>query len=158
MRKGLVSAGGIIGLVIASGLSSYAMAAPKPVTKRPFSEINVGAMISMTGNRFESVYRVIRSPDGGGAAIQDGSVAGTTFPLNGSDNVRTYFADGVRITTDKFTLAPPHTDGIGAITGSGKCAGGTGVHQKERCTYTFAGTYDLQTTVVKVKITGTDTR
>jgi hypothetical protein len=85
-------------------------------------------------------------------------VAGTTFPLNGSDNVRTYFADGVRITTDKFTLAPPHTDGIGAITGSGKCAGGTGVHQKERCTYTFTGTYDLQTNIVKVKITGTDTR
>jgi hypothetical protein len=115
-------------------------------------------MISMTGSRFESLYRVIRSPDGGGAAIQDGSVAGTTFPLNGGDNVRTYFADGVRITTDKFTLAPPHTDGIGAITGSGKCAGGTGVHRKEKCTYTFTGTYDLQTTVVKIKITGTDTR
>jgi hypothetical protein len=158
MRKGLVSTIGMIGLVIASGLSSYAMAAPKAVTKRPFSEINVGAMISMTGSRFESVYRVKRSPDGGGAAIQDGSVAGTTFPLNGSDNVRTYFADGVRITRDTFTLAPPHADGIGAITGSGKCAGGTGVHKKEKCTYTFTGTYDLQTTVVKVKITGTDTR
>ena len=158
MRKALVPAVGMIGLVIGSGLSSYAMAAPKAVTKRAFSEINVGAMISMTGSRFESVYRVIRSPDGGGAAIQDGAVAGTTFPLNGGDDVRTYFADGVRITRDTFTLAPPHTDGIGAITGSGKCAGGTGVHKKEKCTYTFTGTYDFKTTVVKVEISGTDTR
>jgi hypothetical protein len=158
MRRALLPAVGIVGLVTAGGFSAYAMAASKPPTRRAFSEINVGAMISMNGQRFESVYRVKRSPDGGGAAIQDGTLAGTTFPANGIDTVKTYFADGVRLTKDTFTLGPPHTDGLGTITGNGKCVGGTGVHQKETCTYTFAGTYDLATTVVKLKLTGTDTR
>jgi hypothetical protein len=161
MRRAFAAAIGVIGLVIATGFSAFAGAAappPKPATKRPFSETNVGAMISVNGSRFESVYRVKRSPDGGGAAIQDGTLTGTTYPVNGTDTVRTYFADGVRLTRDTFTLGPPHTDGIGAITGSGKCVGGTGVHESEKCTYTFAGTYDLATTVVKVTLTGTDTR
>jgi hypothetical protein len=36
--------------------------------------------------------------------------------------------------------------------------GGTGVHKKEKCTYTFKGTYNTKTTVANVKVTGTDTR
>jgi hypothetical protein len=158
MRRAFAATAGIVGLIVATGFSAYAVAAPGAPTKRPFSEINVGATISVNGGRFESVYRVKRSPDGGGAAIEDGTVAGTTFPAGGVDTVKTYFADGVRLTKETFTLGPPHTDGIGTITGSGKCLGGTGVHQGEKCTYTFAGTYDLTTTVVKVTLTGTDTR
>jgi hypothetical protein len=158
MRRAVVATAGLIGLITATGLSAYAVAAPGTRTKRAFSEVNVGAMISMNGQRFESVYRVKRSPDGGGAAVQDGTVAGTTFPAGGADTVKTYFADGMRLTKDTFTLGPPHTDGVGAITGSGKCVGGTRVHKSETCTYTFAGTYDLRTSVVKVTLTGTDTR
>jgi hypothetical protein len=158
MRRAFAATAGTMGLIVATGFSAYAVAAPGAPTKRAFSETNVGATISMNGQRFESVYRVKRSPDGGGAAIEDGTVAGTTFPASGIDTVKTYFADGVRLTKDAFTLGPPHTDGIGTITGSGKCLGGTGVHQSEKCTYTFAGTYDLTTTVVKVTLTGTDTR
>jgi hypothetical protein len=158
MRRGLIAALGLIGLAVGPGLLASAMAASKTPRKRAFSEINVGAMISMSGLRFESVYRVKRSPDGGGAAIQDGTVAGTTFPLNGRDAVTTYFADGVRRTEDSFTLSPPHTDGTGTITGSGKCVGGTGIHKAEKCTYTITGTYNTNTTVVKIEITGTDTR
>jgi hypothetical protein len=158
MRRAFAATAGIIGLIVAAGFSAYAIAAPGAPTQRAFSELNVGATISINGRRFESVYRVKRSPDGGGAAIEDGTVAGTTFPASGIDTVKTYFADGVRLTKDTFTLGPPHTDGIGAITGSGKCLGGTGVHQSEKCRYTFAGTYDLTTTIVKVTLTGTDTR
>jgi hypothetical protein len=158
MRRAFVAPVTTVGLVLVSGLSAGAAAAPKPPTKRPFSEIDVGAMISMNGRRFESVYRVKRSRDGGGAGIQDAVVDGTTYPLSGSDTVRMYFGDGVRLTQDTFTLSPPHTDGIGTIAGNGKCTGGTGVHIGETCTYTFAGTYDLATTVVKLELTGTDTR
>jgi hypothetical protein len=158
MRRALIAAAGIIGLAVGPGLVASAMSAAKTPGTRAFSEIHVGAMISMNGLRFESVYRVKRSPYGAGAAIQDGTVAGTTYPLNGHDYVTTYFADGVRRTTDSFTLSPPHTDGVGTISGSGKCVGGTGIHQMEKCTYTFTGTYSTNTTVVMIKIAGTDTR
>jgi hypothetical protein len=158
MRKAPIAVVALLGLVITPGLWSPAVAASKGARTRAFSEIHVGAMISMNGLRFESVYRVKRSPDGAGAAIQDGTVAGTTFPLSGRDSVATYFADGVRLTTDSFVLTPPHTDGIGTIIGSGKCVGGTGIHTTEKCSYTITGTYSTQTTVVKMRIAGTDTR
>jgi hypothetical protein len=158
MRRALITAVGIIGLAAGPGLSAAATAKSSRPRARAFSEIHVGAMISINGLRFESVYRVKRSPYGAGAAIQDGTVAGTTYPLNGHDLVTTYFADGVRRTSDSFTLSPPHTDGVGTITGSGKCVGGTGIHQMEHCTYSLTGTYDTNTTVVMIKIAGTDTR
>jgi hypothetical protein len=158
MRRALIAAAGMIGLAAGPGLLASTMAAARTPGKRAFSEVHVGAMISMNGLRFESVYRVKRSPYGAGAAIQDGTVAGTTYPLNGSDYVTTYFADGVRRTTDSFTLSAPHTDGVGTITGSGTCAGGTGIHELEKCSYTFTGTYNTNTTVVMIKIAGTDTR
>jgi hypothetical protein len=158
MRRALIAAVGIIGLAAVPGLSAAATAKSSSPPARAFSELHVGAMISMNGLRFESVYRVKRSPYGAGAAIQDGRVAGTTFPLSGSDLVTTYFADGVRRTADSFTLSPPHTDGVGTITGSGKCVGGTGIHRLEKCTYTITGTYNIQSTVVMIRIAGADTR
>jgi hypothetical protein len=62
--------------------------------------------------------------------------------------------DGVRITKDTFTLGSPHTNGIGTITGSGKCAGGTGVHQREKCTYTFRGTANISPKGVMGRLLG----
>ncbi len=69
-----------------------------------------------------------------------------------------FYADGVQRTADSFTLGPPHTDGIGAISGTGRCTGGTGAHKGEKCTYTITGTDDLQTSVTKLTFAGSYTR
>jgi hypothetical protein len=138
------------------GLGGAASAAP--ANKKAFSTIAVGAMISITGNRFENVYRIKRSPDGGGAGFQDGVLLGTAYPVAGHDAIKTFYANGMQRTVDTFTLGPPHTDGLGAVTGKGKCAGGTGVHRKETCTYSITGTYDLQTGVTLLRLAGTFSR
>ena len=151
--------------VIAGTAAVVAMAAlPSPpagaaqARARRFSESYTGAMISRNGSRFESVYRAKRTPDGPGAAVEDGVLLGTTYPVQGHDLVTTYFHDGARVAAETFTLGPPDINGIGAITGDGRCRGGTRVHRGETCTYSFKGTYDLATTVVALRITGTDTR
>jgi hypothetical protein len=158
MRRALVGAVGMIGLVIVTGFSAYAVAAPKGPTKRAFTQTDLGAQISAKGNSFVSVYKVVSSLDGTGASIQDGSVTGTAFPLSGTDTTTTYFANGVGKSKDKYKLGALNAKGISTITGSGKCVGGTGVHKKEKCTYTFTGTYNTKTTVANVKVTGTNTR
>jgi hypothetical protein len=138
--------------------SSWATADAAGIHDRRFSETYAGATISTAGLRFESVYRAIRTPDGPGAAIDDGVLLGTTYPVAGHDHITTYFHDGARVATETFTLAPPHTDGVGAISGTGRCQGGTRVHRKETCTYRFSGTYDLTTSIVRVRISGTYSR
>ena len=54
-------------------MSGVAAAAGKAPHKRSFTAVAVGAQISASGNRFETVYRVIRSPDGGGAGYRTAS-------------------------------------------------------------------------------------
>ena len=44
------------------------------------------------------------------------------------------------------------------MTGSGKCAGGTGVHKHEKCNFTFDGSVNPTTTVFNSNVTGTLTR
>jgi hypothetical protein len=158
MRKAVIAAVATIGMAVAPVVCGGASAATKAPHKRSFSTIAVGALISTAGNRFENVYRIKRSPDGPGAAIQDGVLLGTTYPAAGHDAVKTFYANGMQRTVDTFSFGPPHTDGIGAVTGSGKCAGGTGVHQKETCTYTILGTYDLQTGITSLRFAGTFTQ
>jgi hypothetical protein len=158
MRKAVIAAAAAIGMVVVPGVSGGASAATKAPHKRSFSTIAVGAIISTTGDRFESVYRIKRSPDGPGAAVQDGVLLGTTYPVAGHDAIKTYYANGMQRTVDTFSFGAPHTDGVGTVTGNGKCAGGTGVHQKETCTYTMTGTYDLQTGVTKLRFGGTFTQ
>jgi len=161
MRKALIAGAATIGLAVAPGvlaLASAASAASKPARTRSFSTIAVGAMISATGNRFEKVYRIKRSPDGEGGAIQDGDLGGTSFPVTGHDTMELFFKNGLQMTTDTFTLGPPQLDGVGAVTGSGKCTTGTGTHLGEKCAYRITGTYDLQTTVTDLTLSGTFTR
>jgi hypothetical protein len=148
----------VIGLVIAAGVSAYAVAAPKGPVKRAFTQTDVGAQISAKGKSFVSVYKVVSNLDGTCAAIQYGSVTGTAFPLSGTDTTTTYCANGVSKSKDKYKLSALNANGISTITGSGKCVSGTGVHKSERCTYTVKGTYNTKTTVADVKVTGTDTR
>jgi hypothetical protein len=147
-----------IAMLVAMAAQQCAAADAAGVHDRRFSESYTGATISTDGLRFESVYRAMRTPDGPGAAIDDGTLLGTTYPVAGHDHVTTYFHDGARVAAETFTLGPPHTDGIGAITGAGRCRGGTGVHRHETCTYRFSGTYDLATTIVRVRISGTYSR
>jgi hypothetical protein len=59
--------------------------------------------------------------------------------------------------SDAFTRAAPHTDGVGDITGRGTCTTGSGLHKGEKCTYTITGSYDLNTGVTKLLLSGTFT-
>ncbi|MGH2895880.1 MAG: hypothetical protein ACRDPM_21785 [Solirubrobacteraceae bacterium] len=140
------------------GVPSVAPAAGKAHHKRHFTAIAVGAQISTNGNRFETVYRVIRSPDGSGAGMQDGVLLGSTYPVTGNDTMKLFYADGVQRMSDTFTRVTPHTDGVGAIAGKGTCTTGSGLHTGETCTYTITGTYDLNTGVTKLRFAGTFTR
>ncbi len=144
--------------VLGVGASGAASAAGQARHKRSFQAIVAGAQVSTNGNRFENVYRVIRSPDGGGAAIQDGVLLGSTYPVTGNDTMKLFFADGVQRVSDTFTREAPHTDGIGAISGKGTCTTGSGLHKGETCRFTITGTYDLNTGVTKLRLAGTLTR
>jgi hypothetical protein len=148
---------GTIGLLIGSAASTIAATVPKTRTK-PFSEVEAGVMLSSSGSRFEDVYRIKRSPDGEGAAIRDGVFHGTTFPVSGTDTVTSNYKDGRQTATETFTLGTPQLDGIGTITGHGRCTGGTNQHEREKCSYTLKGTYDLLTSVFKITLSGTDSR
>jgi hypothetical protein len=140
------------------GLPAVAPAAGTPAHKRSFTAVAVGAQISANGNRFENVYRVKRSPDGGGAGFQDGVLLSATYPATVTDTMKFFYANGTQRTSDTLTLQPPHTDGAGAITGKGTCTTGTGMHQGETCTYAITGTYDLHTGVTMLHFAGTYTR
>lgn len=164
MRRVSIVVAGVVALLVGAGLATYAVAAPskKPAKQtgktRKLSETLAGAQISGSGNHSVNVYEVKSSLDGTGAGIQRTTVSGTTFPLNGSDKVTAYYANGVDRSTDKFTLATPDANGNSAITGTGKCLGGTRVHQHEKCTYTFSGTYNTKTLAINVTLHGTDKR
>jgi hypothetical protein len=155
MRRRVAGAASLIGLVVAVGFAGSGAAATKHT--RAFTQTDLGAQISVQGTSFQQAYKVTDSLDGSGASVQVGKVSGTAFPLSGSDTSTAYFANGVVKTKDTFKLAAPDAKGISAITGSGKCVGGTGIHKAEKCSYTFTGTYDTKTTVAKVKATGTVT-
>jgi len=159
MRRTLCAAGAAAAMCLAAtpGVANAA-GTPRPAHARPFTTIAVGATISTTANRFEKVYRVKRSPDGGGGAIQDGDLGGATFPVSAHDTMELFFRDGLQMTADNFTLGAPAVDGTGTITGSGHCTHGTGVHRGETCNYKITGTYDLQTTVTMLRLAGTYTR
>jgi hypothetical protein len=141
-----------------AGFSPYALAAPKGPTKRAFTENVTGAQISMTGLTLKGAFIVTNSLDGTGAGIQEGSISGTTFPISGKTTDTDYFADGVQKLQETFTLGTPNANGISTLTGTGTCVGGTGVHEKQKCTYTFTGTDNLNTKVATAKVTGTYTR
>ncbi len=151
----------LIGMAVTAaagvGAPGVAVAAKAP-HKRSFTAVAVGAQISAVGNRFETVYRVVRSPDGGGAGMQDGVLLGDTYPVTGNDAMKLFYADGVQRMSDTFTRGTPRTDGVGDITGKGTCTTGSGLHQGEKCTYTITGTYDLNTGVTKLRFAGTFTR
>ena len=146
----------MIGLVIVTGLSAYAVAAPNTPTTRTFTQTQLGAQISRTGRSVEYVYKTKDSVYGSGATVDDISITGTAFPRSGTATSRTYFADGVSISKSTFKIFAPNASGVAPAKGSGKCIGGTGVHKREKCKWTFTGTIN-GTTTAEFKITGTYT-
>jgi hypothetical protein len=159
MRKAWLTAVGILGLAVGgAGLQASAATIKGKRTERTFTEVVVGAQISATGPRFENVYRIKRSPDLGGAMIQDGELHGTTYPVTGTDSTISFFRNGDRTSRETFTLQSPNTAGVGTISGHGICTNGTNFHKVETCTYTFKGKYNIFTHVSQITMTGTDTR
>jgi hypothetical protein len=157
MRTTKLAVIAILGAVGTACLPATAGAA-KAINKRPFTEVLVGARLSTTGSRYEDVYRVKSSPDGGGAAIQDGELNGSSYPVSAQDRLIAFFRNGAQTTSDTYTIGPPSTDGIGAISGNGTCIFGSGGHLKQTCTFTIKGDYDLNTSVVNLTLSGTYTR
>jgi hypothetical protein len=115
----------------------------------------LGAQISSEGTSVESVFKVTSSLDGSGAEVAVGKVNGTAYPLTGSSTNTSYFADGVDLVKTTFKIGTPNAMGISVVTGSGKClAGGTGVHKREKCSFTAKGTYNTKTTITSLTVTG----
>ena len=119
-----------------------------------FTETITGAQLSQTGSTSVSVWSDKNSVEGDGAGV-------VTITLNGNEATGTgtqYWASGAAKFTETFTLGPAQADGTIPYTGSGKCAGGTGVHKNEKCTFTFDGSVNPTTTVFNSNVTGTLTR
>jgi hypothetical protein len=154
MRRALLLSLATLGSAAALALPAAASAAP---TTKHFTEVESGTRLSTNGNRYEDVYKVKTSPDGLGTVIRDSVLSGNTFPASGTDSAITYFADGRLQATESFTLGVPHVDGLGTITGTGKCTKGSDVHRLETCSYKFSGTYDMLTGITQLKLTGTET-
>ena len=143
-----------IGLAAALALPSVAVAAP---TSRHFTEVESGARLSTHGNRYEDVYKIKRGPDGVGAVIRDSVLSGGTLPASGTTQAVRYFQDGRLRSTESFTLGVPRANGVGTITGTGKCTKGSKAHRLETCNYKLAGTYNLRTGITHVTLKGTET-
>lgn len=163
MRGKLVTAMGGIAL-LAGAVTPAVAAGPRPAAvpraksiHRHFTELEAGVQLSATANRFEDTFRIKSSPFGAGTTIRDATLAGDTFPASGKDTATSYYGDGRLIANETFTLGTPHVDGRGPITGTGTCRSGTFKHQRETCTYTMRGSYDLVTGVTFMTLRGTYT-
>jgi hypothetical protein len=167
MRKAIMRmvTGGLIAALVCATVASAATTASVKKKHRPapkehhFITVQDGSRLSTTGNRFEDVFRIKRSPSGEGAVIRDAVVSSTSFPVTGTDTAVTYDHGGRTVARESFTLGTPNATGYGPITGKGTCKrrAGTGLHLDESCTYTFKGDYDLITGQVNMALTGTYT-
>ncbi len=144
----------LIGFVATAAAASGVDTAGHSTRARALRIQLYGARIS-TG---DYAFKVSSSLDGTGAAITHVTSSSSTFPITGKSVTKIYFADGVSKHRDSFKQDAPNAQGISKFTGSGRCAGGTGIHKSEKCHYAFTGTYDNNTNQNDLKITGTDTR
>ncbi len=153
-----VAAGGVAALAVA-GAAGPALAAGSHASTRVhhFVETEAGTELSASGNRFEYLFRVKTGPFGGGTTIRDGALNGDTFPASGKDTAIALYLDGRLGANETIMLGAPLTDGVGAVTGTGTCTGGTFKHQGETCTYTMKGSYDLVTGRMYLTLRGTYT-
>jgi hypothetical protein len=142
----------LIGVLGVTGVT--AVQAVAAATKQQ-KVVSVGAVISRNGNSFQAAYKLTSSLYGPGAAVQVGKLTSSTFPLHGTDTTTAYYANGAAVTKDSFTVGMLDSSGIGAVTGTGRCAGGTGIHKHQSCHYKLTGTYDSKTMITHGTATGT---
>ena len=153
-----VAAGSVVALAAAGAAGPVLAAASPPAAgEKHFVETESGTELSVTGNRFEYVFRVKTGPFGGGTTIRDGELTGDTFPASGKNTAKAFYKDGRLEANETVTLGAPLTDGVGTVTGTGTCTGGTFKHQGETCTYTIKGSYDLITGRMYLTLAGTYT-
>jgi hypothetical protein len=145
-----------VALIIGGVLAGQALAG-RPRTRHQ-TVVSIGAVLSRNGSTAVSAYKITSSLYGHGAGVQVAKITGTTFPLTGTDTVTAYYTDGAAVTKDKFTLDALNANGVGIVSGTGKCAGGTGIHKHEICSYKLSGTFNSKTMVSQVTAKGTDTR
>jgi hypothetical protein len=138
-------------LAMTAGVATAAKDKSKSVS---FTETITGAQISQNGSTLVSVWSDKNSVEGDGAGV-------ITITLNGNNATGSgtqYWASGAAKFTETFTLGAPGADGTIPYTGTGECAGGTGVHKHEKCSFTFDGSLNPTTTVFNSNVTGTLTR
>lgn len=157
MRRMLTVSTAAIGCAAALASAGTAAAAATKPGARPFTEVESGTRLSTSDLRYEDVYRVKRSPDGGGSVVRDAILSGTRYPVHGSDVADSYYRTGKVVTAETFTLGTPNVFGVGTVSGRGHCTGGTLVHFGETCTYTFSGSYDLLDGTTHLTLKGTYT-
>jgi hypothetical protein len=148
-----------LGLLIATAASASAAAAPSGPTPQAFTGTVLGDDIMLNGTSFQNAWKVTDSIHGTGAGWNQGSNSSTTLPLTGQATGAEYFADGEKRFKETYTIAAANASGIALLTGSGKCvAGGTGAFKDRKCTFTEKGTFDVNTGIFDLKLTGTYTR
>ncbi len=145
-----------IGAVAAATLAMTASVAGAKDKSRAvsFTETITGAQISQNGSTLVSVWSDKNSVEGDGAGV-------VRIMLNGNEATGSgtqYWASGAAKFTETFTLGASGADGTIPYTGSGKCDGGTGVHKKEKCSFTFDGSLNPTTNIFTSNVTGTLTR
>ena len=154
MRRTSVVIIGMAAMLAISGLSASALAAQPGAKSRPLKLLFWGAHIS-TG---DYVFKAVSSLDGTGAAIAQFRISSTAGSVTGRSVTTIYFRNGVSKQRGSFKQAGPSANGIIKVTGSGRCAGGTGVHTRERCSYAITGSYNAKTNQNNLKVSGRDTR
>jgi hypothetical protein len=127
--------------------------APLQARTTTWTQSGTGALINRNGSTL-AVAAVTNSLDGDGAVVSKVTLNGS----GGTDTAVRYQANGVGTFKETFTNGAPDANGVIPYTGRGTCTGGTGVHRREKCSYSFTGSYDPKTSVVSFTITGTTIR
>jgi hypothetical protein len=141
----------IAAAAVAAGIAIPALAASGARHKtQHFTETLVGTGIS----KKQSVYKVHSSTQGNGAAVQTFT---STNSQGGTSTAVTYYRNGSSKGTADFKFGKPQ-NGFLPITGSGHTTGGTGADKGVHATYTFKGTENIKTGIVKVTVTGTSSK
>lgn len=112
-----------------------------------FTETISGAKISAT----EAVFKVHRSGLGSGAAVQ----VLTLGVLAGSDRETSYYGNASSESHGTFKLGTPDANGVSKLTGQGHETSGTGKLTGIKSTYTYTGTFNINTMVFKAVAKGT---
>ena len=157
MRRTLGISLGAVATLATVAAPAIAAAPHASLIHRHFTETEAGRQLSVSGDSFEDTFKIKSSPFGSGAAIRDAAFTGDTFPASGRDTATSFYKDGRLTANETLSYGAPLTDGVGAISGTGTCEGGTFKHQGETCTYTIKGSYDLITGQVFMTLSGTYT-